>query len=570
MALFGVLYGGVVVNKVIENKGYKENWFWWGFFFGIFALIVAITKQNVPSAVEPSPHIHTPHIEKTREVHINEISADKIDVNSAVHIVSWKVCAENAAEPYISVDFFNLSDTTISAVLFTAYGYNSFGDCILVDGKETFDVLGQDIHVSPGKHCNIKVKLPNENIRKVKLAINKICFSNDTIIQVTSSKWVDTKQHPIDPRYSDCVKYINPHGAYHAVIEKDYWQCVCGFVNTGSKCIVCEMSKYSVGKYTADKIESTYQRYLRVLEAEEIIAEERRKAAEKRAEQEKEQANAARKASIKRWMITGVVALVLIIGIVVGSHIKREKDYQAEIVEIATCIDNEEYDDAFSIMISSDSYEKLAEQYGSLLWKKQQQLDNEFAPHSWTYAWENDDLVYYSEISRNGICYYNIEEKSEYCTYDYLYAVTEDGEKHTLFWESCYDDEGYISINGLGYGSWDDGNYAMWSNGWIFISVTTNYYSREKLQFAVKYDENQDKVIKVELPEDVRGLECYAKMKDGNILMATESINDIDDAENIWLFDVVEGTLQEISYSKLLKRYGDIAGSTLYVLAKAY
>lgn len=39
---------GWAVNRVIENKGYRENWFWWGFFFGIIALIVALTKPNIP------------------------------------------------------------------------------------------------------------------------------------------------------------------------------------------------------------------------------------------------------------------------------------------------------------------------------------------------------------------------------------------------------------------------------------------------------------------------------------------------------------------------------------------
>lgn len=37
---------GIVTNKVIENKGYNENWFWWGFFFGFLALIVAATKPE--------------------------------------------------------------------------------------------------------------------------------------------------------------------------------------------------------------------------------------------------------------------------------------------------------------------------------------------------------------------------------------------------------------------------------------------------------------------------------------------------------------------------------------------
>ena len=41
---------GWAVNKVIENKGYQENWFWWGFFFGLIALIVALTKPDAPRA----------------------------------------------------------------------------------------------------------------------------------------------------------------------------------------------------------------------------------------------------------------------------------------------------------------------------------------------------------------------------------------------------------------------------------------------------------------------------------------------------------------------------------------
>ena len=37
---------GFATKKVIENKGYRENWFWWGFFFGLIALIVALTKPE--------------------------------------------------------------------------------------------------------------------------------------------------------------------------------------------------------------------------------------------------------------------------------------------------------------------------------------------------------------------------------------------------------------------------------------------------------------------------------------------------------------------------------------------
>ena len=60
-----LVYGigfGVVTNKVIKNKGYKENWFWWGCLFGVFALIVACTK---PSKVAVAGVAQTPAVDSS-------------------------------------------------------------------------------------------------------------------------------------------------------------------------------------------------------------------------------------------------------------------------------------------------------------------------------------------------------------------------------------------------------------------------------------------------------------------------------------------------------------------------
>ena len=49
-ALIGFIIWGVVwgyaTKAVINNKGYDDNWFWWGFFFGFIALIVAVAKPE--------------------------------------------------------------------------------------------------------------------------------------------------------------------------------------------------------------------------------------------------------------------------------------------------------------------------------------------------------------------------------------------------------------------------------------------------------------------------------------------------------------------------------------------
>lgn len=42
--LLSCVMWGVLTAKVISDKGYQKNWFWWGFFFGFIALVVAIIK----------------------------------------------------------------------------------------------------------------------------------------------------------------------------------------------------------------------------------------------------------------------------------------------------------------------------------------------------------------------------------------------------------------------------------------------------------------------------------------------------------------------------------------------
>ena len=46
--IYGVIMG-FATQIIIENKGYRDNWFWWGFFFGIIALIVAVARPQCSS-----------------------------------------------------------------------------------------------------------------------------------------------------------------------------------------------------------------------------------------------------------------------------------------------------------------------------------------------------------------------------------------------------------------------------------------------------------------------------------------------------------------------------------------
>ncbi len=49
LLLRGLLWG-VLADKIVHGKGYDENWFWWGFFFGLATVIFALLKP----AIKPS------------------------------------------------------------------------------------------------------------------------------------------------------------------------------------------------------------------------------------------------------------------------------------------------------------------------------------------------------------------------------------------------------------------------------------------------------------------------------------------------------------------------------------
>ena len=50
----GCVFGGIT-QTIINNKGYDENWFWWGFFFGWIPLVIAACKPENPAYHRQTP-----------------------------------------------------------------------------------------------------------------------------------------------------------------------------------------------------------------------------------------------------------------------------------------------------------------------------------------------------------------------------------------------------------------------------------------------------------------------------------------------------------------------------------
>ena len=353
--VLGGIIWGVVVNKVIENKGYEENWFWWGFFFGFFALIVALTKQNVNTTkvvIESSLQN-----EKNLESLSNSLLTSKVDISSPIHITSWEIKKDDT-NLVLFVDFLNVSNKDISAVMFSAVGLNSFGDKILTNGKELFDVIGQDLSIAPKKSGKISVVLNNTDIRKIELQVKKVSFSDGTIIDNIESRWIDTRQGNLNHLHIDCVKRENQQGEFYSIIENDYWQCVCGFVNVGNECVLCNMNKGSSIKFTKDNIEETYKKYLDELE-QERIKEEARQKAEKLKEEETLKENKKREKRNRKilMIVISVIVFGVIVALLLNNVIIPKQRYKTAV----SYFENQEYEEAYKIFSSIDKYVDCSE-----------------------------------------------------------------------------------------------------------------------------------------------------------------------------------------------------------------
>ncbi len=546
---------GIVVDEVVKNKGYRENWFWLGFFFGIFALIVAISKQPIVLVEQQKQSQRVLNHKTEKAFTIDNPFPEMIDINSPIYISSYEVHIAENGRPWGVMDFFNVSEDFIAALSFEINGFTLFDDCISVNGANTFDVIVQDLSVAPRQHCHIDFELPSNDIRKINILSHKVCFANDNIVQTTSNHWIKTKQHSIICRYIDCLSEANSRGAYFAFDNNSYWQCVCGFVNTGSSCVCCEMNKASALEYSEANIEHTYIKYLQLVETRKRVEYENRI----REEQQ-------RKRSKKRRLITVSILLASFILLSLLYIHKQNNIYKSEILAITQCINTNEFDQAYQILISSQKYNRLAQQFGSILWEKQRELDTFFAPHSYKHIYRSDQLIYDPDNSRDGVCYYVLIEHQVSTSDASIYAVIESGEAYRLF--SAHDYYGKY-LNVLAFGNQDrfEKNTTVWSNGWMFFTIdysSTSRYSFEDRHLAIKYDTKQNKALSVSLPKEINHYSGQAKMNDGNVILATTKIEKLIEAKQIWLFDVVKGTLYETTYDELSKRYGNITEQILF------
>ncbi len=355
--IIGGIIWGIVVNKVIENKGYEENWFWWGFFFGIFALIVALTKEsaNTTKVVIEGSAPNTVPKKENAELLSSCIMDKQVNIFSPVHIKSWEI-KKDAEKLVLFVDFINISPKAISAIMFSATGFNAFGDKVKVNDAEFFDVIGQDLNIAPNKNGNVYTLLQDEAIRKVEIKVKKVCFADGTITDDIQEEWININQMPLESLHEACAKRENVKAKYYSIIKEHYWQCVCGFVNSENACTMCGMQKNKALKFTKDNIDDIYNEYIKQIEIEK--SEEAKRKLEEQRIREEQQAQEEKSRKITAYstgVIVIIIAIVIILNAVIIPNFKYNKaiklmDEQKQVESIRLLSEIGGYKDASQIV----------------------------------------------------------------------------------------------------------------------------------------------------------------------------------------------------------------------------
>lgn len=219
-----------------------------------------------------------------------------VDANAHIENLICKMSIENGASVAM-IGFDNLAYGTITAIKFDAQGYNSFDDTVLINGKEKFLLIIQDISVGKSEGArNLKVILPSPDIRKLELKESQICFSDGSVATYQGKKEVSFELEEFDTAVSaereqlDALKDKFGDGFKYKPKECDAgWICGCGCLNKADSdvCISCGTNKADAfSACTEGSLKTIVEKY-RV--AEEEKKEVARKEAGKKAKEKKQQ-----------------------------------------------------------------------------------------------------------------------------------------------------------------------------------------------------------------------------------------------------------------------------------------
>lgn len=95
---------GFATKRVIEDKGYDDDWFWWGFFFGLIALVVALAKPQKIDYFSYSGQPYQPTYTSYQNAYGSNVSnaANKVHNEQLLTNGGWKCSCGRVLASYVS------------------------------------------------------------------------------------------------------------------------------------------------------------------------------------------------------------------------------------------------------------------------------------------------------------------------------------------------------------------------------------------------------------------------------------------------------------------------------------
>ena len=283
--------------KVAERKGRDFfAWYIYGAFLWLIAMLHAISLPEPEQKEYAAPYKEPDEpVSKTKILNFKEqIIAGKVDINAIINVKSYEILKKADDQMYVKMTFTNTTKREIKALKVKARGYDSFRDLIEIDGCDTFQILIQDLSLTPNKTESSEVMLDGQkgSIRELELFVDQICYSDGEIETCKESDYVETCLSPLADEYHNYARKYNNKAGYHMIDNGDYWQCICGNVNLTERCSYCRMSKQNAEEFSESNIVAGYRKYLQQEEEKQEQEKEKRIQEEKRRkrEAEKEQA----------------------------------------------------------------------------------------------------------------------------------------------------------------------------------------------------------------------------------------------------------------------------------------
>lgn len=437
--IWGIVWG-TVTNKVLRNKGYEENWFWWGFFFAFIPLIIACTKPpkynySTQNSMDTNVHNTAPvQVKPSYSTVVQNRSKkipEKIDINSLVNIKEYEILRGSDESVLLKIHMKNVGSHAISALKIQVSGNNAFKEPVTFDGKSYFEVLLQDLHFNTGSEIThqLELKENQKDVRYFEFWVSQICCSNGEIIKCDQPSYIQTCQEVVDLKYLSYIQKTLKDANYYMIEYPKGWQCICGNVNIGEKCLNCNLKHENVMKFRKDSIEQSFVEYQKLQEEEEL---KRRKAEEERKKREAEEAERARlekeareeeekrkKEKTKKIVIilSIVVAAALLVAVIAKKVIIPSMKY-SNAVEM---IENGNYEEAYTVLKELGDYKDSSEQI--LAGKYKQALD--FVGNGeYDSAYEIfEELGDYSDVSEQIIIAKYKQASACFDKQDYLNAI---------------------------------------------------------------------------------------------------------------------------------------------------